>query len=131
MPARNVLILDDDQAICKTLEYALDLEGFSVKTTDDGAEALRLIVKEHFDAVLIDLMMPKMHGKEFLRELLALPRSHQPAKVVISGAYTPETADLTEELGVADFIKKPFRIEDVIARVNSAIEARATKSRKA
>lgn len=117
-PAATILVLEDEEDIRELLQVALEAEGHTVLTTDDGEEALKLVSRGPVDLALVDLHMPAMDGAEFMRRLAKLELEQAPAVVTISGKVTDETHELMGELGVEAVVTKPFDLPELLALVN-------------
>ena len=117
----KILIVDDDKYISLLLYNFLDDEGYICETAENGLEALEKVSKgAQYDMVLLDFVMPKMNGLEFLaavRELNAtLP------VMMISGYRTRENTLEALRLGAIGFIKKPFSISELTDKVDGALQ---------
>lgn len=107
----KVLIADDDTTIRMELAELLREQGHEVKVASDGAEAIRMLEAEGFDAALLDLMMPRATGLEVLRRVRVVrPRT---AVIMITGQGTIDAAVEAMKTGAADFIEKPFEVEAI------------------
>lgn len=116
----TILIVDDDVTISKLLEETLTGEGFAVRKAYSGTEALMAVAAERPDLVLLDRMLPGLSGEEVLPSLKGIP-----VIVVSARTDTMEKVDLLLG-GAADYITKPFRIEELVARVRVALRDRRT-----
>jgi response regulator RpfG family c-di-GMP phosphodiesterase len=116
----KVLVVDDEKVIREILADFLSMEGFSVRTAEDGAAALAELSKGSYDLVLSDLKMPNMGGLELLE---AIGR-HAPNVVVVimTGFGTVETAIDAMKRGAYDYILKPFKVEEVVHTIRRALE---------
>jgi response regulator RpfG family c-di-GMP phosphodiesterase len=116
----KVLVVDDEKVIREILADFLSMEGFSVRTAEDGAAALAELSKGSYDLVLSDLKMPNMGGLELLE---AIGR-HVPNVVVVimTGFGTVETAIDAMKRGAYDYILKPFKVEEVVHTIRRALE---------
>src|SRR5687768_1904149 len=101
--APRVLLVDDDPALLRMLGLIFRTEGFEVLTGRDGQEALQVIGAQSVDAIVLDLQMPVMDGRQFYRELRARGLE---TPVVIVSAYGAEEA--RRELGAPAAVGKPF-----------------------
>ncbi len=113
-----ILVVDDDEKIRKFLRVNLSGEGWHILTAADGAEALRKVERDPPDLVILDIMMPKMDGFEVCRRL------RQWSQVPIIGlSARGDMADKVKclNLGVDDYITKPFGIDELIARVKAVL----------
>jgi two-component system NtrC family response regulator len=101
----RVLVVDDDQAICRLLEAQLARDGFAVASACDGREALQLAARTRFDVVLLDMIMPGLSGIEMLREFrgMAVP----PEVVIMTGQPDIDTAVEAMKLDAHDYVVKP------------------------
>lgn len=118
----SVLIVDDETSIRKSLSGILEDEGFSVISTSNGYEALKLIESEAPDIVLLDIWMQGMDGIETLKEI----KKDSPflPVIMISGHGNIETAVKATKMGAFDLIEKPLSIDKVILAINNALNFR-------
>jgi response regulator RpfG family c-di-GMP phosphodiesterase len=116
----RVLVVDDEKVIREILADFLSMEGFQVRTAEDGAAALAEIARQPFDLVLSDLKMPNMGGLELLEAL----SKHAPnvVTVIMTGFGTVETAIDAMKRGAYDYILKPFKVEEVVHTIRRALE---------
>lgn len=106
----EILLLEDDAAILEGLVECLELEGHRVHAVTDGAEALAWLAAGNWPRlVVLDLVMPRMGGDEFLRELRARPGPKIP--VVLMTAASPGKVALPD---VDAFLPKPFELEEFL-----------------
>jgi DNA-binding response OmpR family regulator len=115
----NILIVDDEPANIKVLMGVLEKHGYEVRTALDGRQAIASAVKRTPDLILLDVLMPEMNGFEACRQLKTNERTNRVPIIFLSGLG--ETEDIVQglNLGGADYIVKPFRIEEVLARVET------------
>ncbi len=108
---KRILLVDDEETLRWTLHEALVEEGYDVENTNDSIEALELVKKAHYDLVISDLKMPIMGGLQLIAEIKKI---HPDMKTIVITAYgSVETVIEAMRLGVADFITKPFKIEQI------------------
>jgi len=113
-----VLVVDDEQSYRDALSVALESEGFSVVTAADGIEALEVFEAAHPAVVLLDVMLPNISGIDVCREIRA--RSRVP--IIMVTARTGEIdAVVGLEVGADDYVTKPFRLRELVARVRAAL----------
>ncbi len=101
----RVLVVDDDQAICRLLEAQLARDGFAVASSCDGREALQMAARTNFDVVVLDMIMPGLSGIEMLRELRGM--AAPPEVVIMTGQPDIDTAVEAMKLGARDYVVKP------------------------
>ena len=113
---KSVLVVDDDPGIRSFMSIALRMEGFVVDTAADGAEALDKARHSHPDAIVLDLMMPVMDGRDFVKAWRAEPAETQAPVVMMSAGDWRAGPD---EPGVAAFLAKPFDLETLLGKLDS------------
>jgi two-component system nitrogen regulation response regulator NtrX len=117
---KTILIVDDEESICVTLEGILTDEGYEAVSAGSGEDALRIVDEEMPSLVLLDIWLPGVDGIEVLKAIKAV--HPQIPVVMMSGHGTIETAVKATKLGAFDFIEKPLSLEKVILSVNHALE---------
>ena len=118
MRNRTILIVDDDAALRQSLAEQLERHGeFVSRECDSGAAALEIIRQERFDAVLLDIGLPDMDGRDLCRELR---RSgvHVPV-VMLTAADSEADTVLGLDAGANDYVTKPFRLNELLARLRA------------
>ena len=121
MAPATVLVVDDDPVILKLLEVNFEMEGFNVVLASDGAEGLERAREVLPDIVVLDVMMPRMTGYEVAQALRDDGSTvHIPIIFVTARAQSSDV-DRGMELGVDDYVTKPFDPLDLIARVNTLL----------
>ena len=118
----NVLIVDDDSNIRKSLRTILEYEGYSVLEAPSGEEALKLAREKSIHAILLDIKMPGMDGIEVLRKLMNIDPWLQ--VIMISGHGTIATAVEATKLGALDFLEKPLDRNVILFKVRNAVDKR-------
>lgn len=114
----TILVVDDQSSVRQLLQEYLSEQGYRVLTAVDGQVALYTARHEQPDLILLDIMMPKMDGYQFLR----LYRQERQTPVIIVTAREEETdAVLGLELGADDYIVKPFRMRELLARIRAVL----------
>ncbi len=122
LPARRVLLVEDDVIIRTDVADALREEGYVVDEANNGAHALERMRAALPDVVLLDLMAPVMNGWEFRKRQLSEPDLETVPVVVVSGVSELEHAQ--EELSASASVGKPFRIEELLDAVSRACGSR-------
>lgn len=114
----SVLIIDDDKELCALLTDYLKLEGFQTHAQHDGAEAVEHCRNNHYDAIILDVMLPGMQGLEVLRNLRQF--SHTPILMLTArGEDTDRIIGL--EMGADDYLPKPCNPRELAARLRAIL----------
>lgn len=116
----NILIIDDERAIRKTLGEILSYEGYKIEEASDGEEGLRKFKEKAFDVVLCDIKMPKLDGIEFLDK--ARESNPDVPIIMISGHGTIETAVEAVKKGAFDYISKPPDLNRLLITLRNAMD---------
>jgi len=116
----NILLVDDEKAIRKTLKEILEYEKYKVDEAEDGPSALEKIQNNQYDVVLLDIKMPKMDGLEVLEK--AREVSPDTSYIMISGHGNIETAVEATKKGAFDFISKPPDLNRLLITVRNAMD---------
>ncbi len=127
---RTVLVVDDDPDIRKLLRRVFEERGYRVIEADRGETALRL-VKEHTpDVMILDAMLPEVHGFDIARRIKGTKRYGHIPIVMVSAVYRGWriAEDLKASYGVDAYIEKPFRVLDVVAAVEAALQKPADRA---
>ena len=119
VPFMNIVIVDDELGLRRTLSALLEGEGHQVRTASDGQSALTLLADRDADIVLCDIRMPGISGLDFLERY----RSAGTGLVVMMSAYGDDDAAIDAiKRGAYDFIPKPFRADQVLLVIRKAVE---------
>jgi CheY-like chemotaxis protein len=117
---KKILIVDDDKELRDHLNEILKGAGYETDQAASGKEAVEKNVDEDYDLILLDLMMPKMSGTDVLSELRKVsPRSRV---IMITAFATIDNAVDLIKRGASDYIAKPFKIDDLLARIRRVLE---------
>lgn len=116
----DILIIDDEKAIRKTLTEILSFEGYKIDEAADGEEGLKKFKEKSYDVVLCDIKMPKLDGIEFLQK--AADASPDIPIIMISGHGNIETAVEAVKKGAYDFISKPPDLNRLLITIRNAME---------
>lgn len=116
--SNTILVVDDQSNVRRLLQEYLTEQGFRVVTAADGQSAIFNARHEQPDLILLDIMMPKMDGYQFLRQF----RKERQTPVIIITAREEETdAVLGLDLGADDYVIKPFRMRELLARIQAVL----------
>lgn len=108
----KMLCVDDNAELRTSLKQQFDAEDFDVDTAVDGEEALEKITKNHYDIVLLDMVMPKKDGKTVLQEMKKLNK--YPHVIMLTAVDDISTAIECVKLGAKDFLQKPYDPEELL-----------------
>jgi len=125
--AQTVLVVDDEADIRKMLRRLLSGHGYRVLEADRGLLALRLVKEQAPDLIILDAMLPEVHGFEIARRIKGSARYGQIPIVMISAVYRGwrYAEDLKQSCGVDFYLEKPFRIADVLRAVEICLSQKA------
>ena len=116
MPKR-ILIVEDDPSISRGLQLNLRLEGFDPVAAAAGPEALRIVEEGGVDLVILDIMLPHLNGFEVCRRLRR--SGHDLPIILLSAKNAEQDIVMGLELGADDYVTKPFRVAELLARVRA------------
>jgi two-component system response regulator PilR (NtrC family) len=116
----KILVVDDEQSMREFLDIMLKKEGYKVSLASNGEEVLRLIEKDIFDLVLLDIRMPKMDGIAVLKKIKA--SSPETVVIMITAYASADTAIKAMKEGAYDYITKPFKVEEIKLIIKNALE---------
>ena len=121
-----MLLVEDEKPAQELLKKILEAEGFHVVAAGNGREALDRMDETLIDAVVTDLMMPVMTGRELVESLQNMP---DPPPVIVVTAHGSKEAgrELVNRLGAYDYLSKPFQPDDLILKIERAVEMRAIR----
>jgi DNA-binding response OmpR family regulator len=116
--AAKILVVDDEKRLVALVEAYLTQEGYSVVTASNGQEALHVARQEKPDLILLDIMMPEMDGFEFIQ---AHRRDADTPIILLTARVEEEDHVIGLELGADDYVTKPFRPRELVARVRAVL----------
>lgn len=118
MPAKRILVVEDEESFVDALTIALGREGFQVDVARDGAEALAAFGENEPDLVLLDLMLPRVSGIDVCREIRATSK----VPIIMLTAKGDEIDTVVGlEVGADDYITKPYRVRELVARMRAVL----------
>ena len=115
---KTILVVDDQGSVRQLLREYLTEQGFRVLTAADGQDALHMARHEPPDLILLDIMMPRLDGYQFLREYR---REHRTPVIIITAREEETDAVLGLDLGADDYVVKPFRMRELVARIQAVL----------
>jgi two-component system, OmpR family, response regulator MprA len=117
--AVRILVVDDDRAVRESLRRSLSFNGYSVELAQDGQEALDLITSNRPDAVVLDVMMPRLDGLEVCRRLRSSGDDLPVLVLTARDSVSERVAGL--DAGADDYLPKPFALEELLARMRALL----------
>jgi DNA-binding response OmpR family regulator len=128
---RTVLVVDDEPEIRLLVQRSLEKHGFAVETAADGAEGIEKCEALLPDLVLLDAMLPKVHGFEACRRIKSSLKTRHVPVVMMTAVYRGWrfAEDARDTYGAEDYIEKPFRLDDVLRRIEVVMESTASRQR--
>jgi len=115
----SILLVEDEENLQEALKLNLELEGFEVSSAYDGVEALQAVQKEHFDLIILDVMLPELDGI-VVCETIRLSNPDIPI-LILSAKNSSADRILGLKKGADDYLTKPFNLEELLLRVNKLI----------
>ncbi len=113
----RILLVEDEDQIRKLIRLNLEMEGYEVVEASDGAKALNLIENQHFDLMVLDLMLPNISGLEVCESVRL---KNKIIKIIIVSAKDNAQDRIAGlKLGADDYLPKPFELEELLLRVNN------------
>ncbi len=117
--ASKILIIDDDPAMLRLVELIAAENGYQVITAASGAVGLRLALETEPDLVLLDLVLPDMSGVDVCRRLRSA--GAKVTVLMVSCLHDPEDVVVGLEVGADDYLRKPFEVRELVARINARL----------
>jgi two-component system phosphate regulon response regulator PhoB len=121
MAKKNVFVVEDEEDILDLVRHHLTKEGFVVATAVNGLEAVKAILRKPPDLILLDLMLPGLDGLEVCRQLKKEPKTAEIPILMVTAKDEESDVVAGLELGADDYVVKPFRMKELIARVRAAL----------
>lgn len=115
----TILLVEDEENLQEALKLNLELEGYSVSCCGDGSSALKMIHQEHFDLIILDVMLPEINGIEVC-ESIRLQNLSLPI-LILSAKNSSADRVLGLKKGADDYLTKPFNLEELLLRVDNLI----------
>jgi len=117
----TVLIIEDESDVVDLIRYNLKKAKFRVLTAQDGAEGFSMAVTDRPDAVVLDIMLPRLNGFEVLKKLKADSRSESIPILILSAKGEAESRIKGLQLGADDFMPKPFSPKELVLRIQALL----------
>lgn len=116
----SILLVEDEENLQEALKLNLEIEGYEVTSSYDGAEALKMLRKEHFDLIILDVMLPEIDGITVC-ETIRLHNLRIPV-LILSAKNSSADRVLGLKKGADDYLTKPFNLEELLLRVSNLIK---------
>jgi two-component system KDP operon response regulator KdpE len=121
----RILVVDDEPPIRRFLRTSLSSQGYNVLEAEDGSEALALVKRNAVDVIVLDLGLPNLNGFEVIERLRA-DKSQTP--IIVLSSRTDEAGKVKAlDLGADDYVTKPFGVDELLARIRTALRHRVQK----
>ena len=119
MNPKKILVVDDEVDLVKTIQFSLEVEGYTVLVSNDGEDALSQARKENPDLILLDIMLPKLDGYKVCR-LLKFDERYKHIPILMMTAKTQEKDKvLGRETGADEYITKPFDMDELMEKIKA------------
>ena len=118
---KKILLVDDDPKILLLEKTILNQSGFSVETASDGLEALEKLKKSSYDAIVLDILMPRMDGYETAKEIKKLENHKTTPIVMVTAAQEREAMKQSFASGVLVFMNKPFTAQTFLSLIQTVL----------
>ncbi|MBI5841593.1 MAG: response regulator transcription factor [Chloroflexi bacterium] len=115
---KTIMVVDDEHRLVSLVQSYLAQEGFRVVTASNGRDALAVARREKPDLIILDIMMPEMNGYDFMRQHRA---EHNTPIILLTARVDDEERVVGLELGADDYVTKPFRPRELMARVRAVL----------
>lgn len=123
--SKRILVIDDEELVTRSLLKLLTAAGYSVSVVASGLEALRKLKKSEFDLIISDVRMPDLDGIETIKRIRAALKEagKKPVpEILITGYADKDKYDTAMELGIVDYLYKPFDREELLEVIRQALE---------
>ena len=119
---KKILIVEDEPDIVETIRFTLEALGYKCLVAYDGMEAMQKVKSENPDLIILDIMLPKMHGYKVCR-LLKFDKRHKEVPVIMLTARAQEEDKrIGKETGADEYMTKPFEMEDLIKLIEKYLK---------
>lgn len=123
-PLADILIVDDQEIISRLLEETLRSEGYAVRIAYNGLDALEEVQKQKPDLIITDMLMPKMNGNDMVMKLKESADTRLLPVIMLTGLFDFENKVRALEIGVDDFLGKPFNRIELITKVRALLKTK-------
>jgi two-component system phosphate regulon response regulator PhoB len=123
----RLLVVEDEQDLSRSLEYALKASGYDVRVADRGDTAIRILGEFAPDLILLDVMLPDISGLDICRRIHRMPVDGKPVVVIVSARVDEADRVAGFEAGADDYVVKPFNVRELILRIEARLKNRARR----
>lgn len=121
----RILLVEDEESLRETLKLNLELEDYEVVATDNGKDALKYIQEQHFDLLILDVMLPEVDGFQIAEQVRLTNREVPILMLTAKDAATDRITGLRK--GADDYVTKPYVLEELLLRVQNLIKRTSKK----
>ena len=122
---KTILVIEDEEDVSDLIRYHLKKAGYRVLVAGDGAAGLDVAMAEHPDAIILDLMLPRLNGLEVAKRLRAQERTSSTPLLILSAKGETESRIKGLELGADDYLPKPFSPKELVLRIKALLRRSA------
>lgn len=119
--SKKILTVDDSPSVRKMVEFSLKSKGYQMGAAGDGQEALERMAEEQFDAIILDVNMPRMNGLEFLEKVKSNSAFASVPVIMLTTEGQDEDRDKAMSLGATDYIVKPFKPSQLLTLLDTIL----------
>jgi two-component system alkaline phosphatase synthesis response regulator PhoP len=124
----RILVVEDEEQIRKMIKFNLEIDGFDVITADNGRKALEIINQQHFDLLILDVMLPEVDGFQICQQVRI--RNAKVGIIIVSAKDTSADRIHGLKMGADDYLNKPFNLEELLLRVNNLLKRSTDEAAK-
>lgn len=124
MGSKKILIAEDSSVIQNITRKVLQFQNYEIETAKDGLQVLEAMAMEDFDAILMDINMPKMDGMECAKKIRAMsdPKKSKIPIIAITGNARNYTSKDFDAVGINDYMQKPVNFDDLVEKLSSYLD---------
>ncbi len=123
---QTVLVIDDDLNVARYVTFRLTKKGFEVHHADNGIDGIEAIKEINPDLVILDMMMPGIDGREVAEQVREQELIDPKRIIVLSGKEVTDEVKAMFDLGIHDYLQKPFNIDNLVIRIERVLNSLAT-----
>lgn len=124
----RILLVEDEEQLRKIIKMNLEIDGYEVVATDNGRKALELAEGQHFDLMILDVMLPEVNGFQICEQVRL--RNSKVGIIIISAKDTSNDRITGLKLGADDYLTKPFNLEELLLRVQNLLKRSSEENAK-